>query len=76
MATIKKKSNFAIKGAVTPGGELGYETAARRYVNKGISELGLKPIEKDKLRNKLIPIVAKKMKVERGRAYDRSKKNM
>lgn len=55
-----------------PGGAMGYETAARKYVNAGLGELGLKPVQKDALRSKLIPIVARQMGVERGRTATRA----
>ena len=63
---------FAIKGATVAGGELGYETAARRYVNSGIKNLNLKPRQEVALRNKLIPLVANQMKSERGRTLSRA----
>ena len=49
------------------GGAMGYETAARKYVNQGINKLGLKPNEKDALREKLIKQVSARMGAERGR---------
>ena len=62
--TARKKS--------LPGGEMGFETAARRYVNAGINKLGIKPRQKDELRAKLIPIVARQMGAERGRSATRA----
>ena len=53
------------------GGEMGYETAARRYVNSGLDKLDLKPREKEALRAKLTSIVARQMGAERGRAAAR-----
>lgn len=55
-----------------PGGEMGYETAARRYVNSGLDKLNIKPLQKDALRKKLIPIVARQMGAERGRTATRA----
>ena len=80
MATIKKKSQFDIEGRMTPGGEQGYKTAARRYVLKGLPELmraqgiPVNPINKQKFINKMVPIISTQVKAESERAYNRSKK--
>jgi hypothetical protein len=58
MATEKSLSR--LKGAITPGGEMGYNTAARRYVIKGLPDLMkaqgiVNPINKQKFINKMVP---------------------
>lgn len=55
-----------------PGGYMGYDRAALAYVNAGISKLGMKPREQAALREKLVPIVARQMGVERGRTATRA----
>lgn len=71
MATEKKAKTASMKAF--KGGAMGYETAARKYVNQGINKLGLKPSEKDALREKLIKQVAARMGGERGRTALRGK---
>jgi len=46
--------------------------AAVKYVDNGLSGLNLKPREELALRNKLIPIVANRIKNERGRTASRA----
>ena len=55
------------------GGAMGYETAARKYVNEGLGKLGLKPNEQTALRKKLIPIIARQMGSDRSRTATRAK---
>jgi len=55
------------------GGAMGYETAARKYVNQGLGKLGLKPSEESALRKKLIPIIARQMGSDRSRTATRAK---
>jgi hypothetical protein len=69
--TVSRKAETARKKSL-PGGAMGYETAARKYVNAGLGQLGLKPNQKDALRSKLIPIVARQMGAERGRTATRA----
>ena len=71
MSTEKKAKTASMKAF--KGGAMGYETAARKYVNQGINKLGLKPSEKDALREKLIKQVAARMGGERGRTALRGK---
>jgi hypothetical protein len=73
MATNAEKKTRIASAKALPGGGYGYETAARRYVNQGINKLGLKPSEKDALREKLIKQVAARMGAERGRTALRGK---
>jgi hypothetical protein len=49
------------------------ELAAIRYVNSGLSGLGLKPREELAVKKKLIPIVTNQMKLDRGRTASRAK---
>jgi hypothetical protein len=49
------------------------ELAAIRYVNSGLSGLGLKPSEELAVKKKLIPIVTNQMKLDRGRTASRAK---
>jgi hypothetical protein len=49
------------------------QLAAIRYVNAGLSGLGLKPSEKAAMKEKLIPIVAKRISLDRGRTASRAK---
>jgi hypothetical protein len=46
--------------------------AARKYVNSGLKDLNLKPAQKIELFNKLVPIVARQIGAERGRAVGRA----
>lgn len=46
--------------------------AARKYVNEGINDLGIKPQDKAALRAKLVPIVARQIGAERGRSSVRA----
>ena len=77
MATEKSLSR--LKGAITTGGEMGYNTAARRYVIKGLPDLmkaqgiPVNPINKQKFINKMVPIISNQMKTERTRTYSRAK---
>ena len=71
MATEKKAKTASMKAL--KGGAMGYETAARKYVNQGLNKLGLKPSEKDALREKLIKQVSARMGGERGRTALRGK---
>ncbi len=70
MASLEKKAKSAAMKAKA-GGAMGYETSARRYVNAGINNLGIKPREKEALRAKLIPIVSRQMGSDRSRAATR-----
>ena len=65
--SIEYKAKIA-KMKSLPGGDVGYNRAAAKYVNDGINKLGIKPQAKDALRARLIPIVARQMGAERGRA--------
>jgi hypothetical protein len=47
--------------------------AAIKYVNAGLKDLGLKPREKDAMKKKLIPIVANRIALDRGRTISRAK---
>ena len=47
--------------------------AAIKYVNAGLKDLGLKPVEKAAMKQKLIPIVANRIKLDRGRTASRAK---
>jgi hypothetical protein len=47
--------------------------AAIKYVNAGLKDLGLKPREKDAMKKKLIPIVANRISLDRGRTVSRAK---
>jgi hypothetical protein len=47
--------------------------AAIKYVNAGLKDLGLKPSEKAAMKEKLIPIVAKRISLDRGRTASRAK---
>jgi hypothetical protein len=49
------------------------ELAAIRYVNSGLSGLGLKPSEELAVKKKLIPIVKNQMKLDRSRTASRAK---
>jgi hypothetical protein len=73
MATYAEKKSKSASMKALPGGEMGYERAARIYVNQGINKLGLKPNEKDALREKLIKQVATRMASERGRTASRGR---
>ena len=46
--------------------------AAIKYVNSGLSSLGLKPAEKVAMQNKLIPLVENRIKNDRGRTASRA----
>lgn len=46
--------------------------AAIKYVNAGLSSLGLKPAEKVAMQNKLIPLVENRIKNDRGRTASRA----
>ena len=48
------------------------QLAAIKYVNAGISGLGLKPAEKLAMQQKLIPIVENRIKNDRGRTASRA----
>jgi hypothetical protein len=48
------------------------DVAAVRYVNAGLKDLGLKPVEKMELQKKLIPIVASRISNDRGRTASRA----
>jgi hypothetical protein len=48
------------------------QLAATRYVSSGLNGLGLKPSEKLALKQKLIPIVANRIKLDRGRTASRA----
>ena len=48
------------------------ELAAIRYVNAGMADLGLKPVDKQKLRNQMVPIVTARMESSRGRTATRA----
>lgn len=47
--------------------------AAIKYVNAGLKDLGLKPREKQAMKEKLIPIVANRIALDRGRTMSRAK---
>jgi hypothetical protein len=49
------------------------QLAAIKYVNAGLKDLGLKPREKAAMKEKLIPIVAKRISLDRGRTASRAK---
>ena len=68
MASREEKA----KMLANPGGSMGYEAAARRYVNNGLKDLQLKPQARMELQEKLIPIVANRMKNDRGRTATRA----
>jgi hypothetical protein len=46
--------------------------AATRYVNAGLADLGLKPVDKQKLRKQMVPIVQARMESSRGRTATRT----
>ena len=48
------------------------DLAALRYVNAGLRDLGLKPVERMELQKKLIPIVASRISNDRGRTASRA----
>jgi hypothetical protein len=73
MATKAEKGSKTASMKALPGGAMGYETAARKYVNEGLGKLGLKPNEKTALREKLIPIVSRQMGSDRSRTASRAK---
>jgi hypothetical protein len=45
--------------------------AAIKYVNAGLASLGLKPAEQAAMKEKLIPIVTNRIKLDRGRTVSR-----
>jgi hypothetical protein len=47
------------------------QLAAIKYVNAGLAGLGLKPAEKIAMKEKLIPIVTNRIKLDRGRTVSR-----
>ena len=49
------------------------ETAARKYVVSGLRGLGLTPNEKNSLKEKLIPIVANRIKLDQGKTASRGR---
>jgi hypothetical protein len=49
------------------------ETKARQYVISGLQGLGLSPNEKVALKEKLIPIVANRIKLDQGRTASRGR---
>lgn len=49
------------------------ELAAIKYVNSGLSGLGLKPSEELAIKKKLIPIVKNRIASDRGRTVSRAK---
>ncbi len=49
------------------------ELAAIKYVNAGLSGLGLKPSEEVALKKKLIPMVSTRIASDRGRTASRAK---
>ena len=73
MATKTEKKSKTASMKALPGGAMGYERAAAIYVNSGLRNLGLKPSEKDALRKKLTPIVARQIGSDRSRAASRGK---
>jgi hypothetical protein len=73
MATKAEKAAKTASMKSFPGGAMGYETAARKYVNQGLNNLGLKPREKDALREKLIKQVARQISTDRSRTKTRAK---
>jgi hypothetical protein len=73
MATYAEKKSQTASMKALKGGAMGYETAARKYVNEGLGKLGLKPNEQTALRKKLIPIIARQMGSDRSRTATRAK---
>jgi len=73
MATYAEKESQSASMRALKGGAMGYETAARKYVNQGLGKLGLKPSEESALRKKLIPIIARQMGSDRSRTATRAK---
>ena len=47
--------------------------AAIKYVNAGLNDLGLKPRERDALKEKLIPMMEKRIILDRSRTAARAK---
>jgi hypothetical protein len=47
--------------------------AAIKYVNSGLNDLGLKPREKNSLKEKLIPMMEKRITLDRSRTAARAK---
>jgi hypothetical protein len=47
--------------------------AAIKYVNAGLNDLGLKPRERDALKEKLIPMMEKRITLDRSRTASRAK---
>jgi len=73
MATYAEKESQSASMRALKGGAMGYETAARKYVNQGLGKLGLKPSEESALRKKLIPIIARQMGSDRSRTATRAR---
>ena len=46
--------------------------AAIKYVNAGLNDLGLKPRERDALKEKLIPMMEKRITLDRSRTASRA----
>jgi len=69
MASKAEKVLKTQKMAANPSNS---SSAAIKYVNQGLKDLGLKPAEKDALKQKLIPIVTKRISSERSRTASRA----
>lgn len=69
---MASKAEKVAKTQKMEGSGLNPRVAAIKYVNAGLSSLGLKPAEKVAMQNKLIPIVENRIKNDRGRTASRA----
>lgn len=69
---MASKAEKVAKTQKMEGSGLNPRVAAIKYVNSGLSSLGLKPAEKVAMQNKLIPIVENRIKNDRGRTASRA----
>jgi hypothetical protein len=67
------KAEKVLKTQTMKASGLNPELAAIKYVNSGLSGLGLKPSEELAVKKKLIPIIKNQIQLDRGRTVSRGK---